>query len=310
MGSAAYSDFIVRKDALGILLLVACLAVCETTWREFTKLIILNFVAVVAILSHESFFFFGLPILIVLIWKPVGATLPAISRAGLIAVLKLFPAIAAFGLTVIFHGNATVAEAINQSWRDLWFSIEPQKCCFDKPAAAIDGLQWGASGAIAYTKGVLGVFSYGVYVPLAWLVTICVCFLLMGNCLERTPSADSGFINNAVLLQQKKIIRILVFQFIAVCPLFVIGWDFGRWIFLWSNSSLAIYVAKVEPKLPYIGYLERISDRLLHSWLGRLRPKACHILFFAVPSCCWTVYNFCVLSPAGYIVKTLAKLPP
>ena len=39
LGSAAYQDFIVRKDALGILLLIACLVVYEYKWREFPRLI-------------------------------------------------------------------------------------------------------------------------------------------------------------------------------------------------------------------------------------------------------------------------------
>jgi hypothetical protein len=70
LGSAAYQDFIIRKDALGILLLIFCLSVSERKWTEFTRLFFMNVIAVTAILLHESFLFFGLPVLVLVNANP------------------------------------------------------------------------------------------------------------------------------------------------------------------------------------------------------------------------------------------------
>jgi hypothetical protein len=238
LGSAAYQNFIVSKDVLGILSLIACLIVYERKCIEYKRLIFINLVAIIAILCHETFFFFGLPILVLLSVNPASDRFSAEAKGVLVASVKFSPAIAAFLLTVIFHGNSATAITINESWQQLWMQIEPGSCCFATPSASINALQWSAAQGMSASARVLHEFSKGVYAPLAWLLTICFCFWCLVNFLGRT----SDKVQEEDLSASRKIrfATILIFQFLVIFPLLFLGWDFGRWIFLWTTSSLAI----------------------------------------------------------------------
>jgi alkylation response protein AidB-like acyl-CoA dehydrogenase len=48
------------------------------------------------------------------------------------------------------------------------------------------------------------------------------------------------------------LLSIMVFQLCCVLPLFVLGWDFGRWIFLWTASSVVVFLAVVPRFAPLV----------------------------------------------------------
>jgi hypothetical protein len=73
-------------------------------------------------------------------------------------------------------------------------------------------------------------FSKGIYVPLAWLISM----LISGYFLMSYSKISNYY--------YKKFLNILIFQIIVISPLFVLGWDFGRWIFLWSISSIILFI--------------------------------------------------------------------
>jgi hypothetical protein len=222
--------------------------------------------------------------------------------------LKFSSSIAAFGLAVAFHGNTTIANSINYSWRDLWVYIEPSGCCFNKPSAAIDSLQWSTSQGLALSASVLHEFSMGVYVPFAWIITIFLCFYFMVNSIGSPSKYGNGEEDSqALFLHKRRLAKIMIFQFVFVSPLFVFGWDFGRWIFLWTSSSLAVYLTEIDLNFSIFRYIDKTSDFLLRLINKFAQPKPWYLLFFGIPSCCWTVNGFIFSSPAGFFAKAMAK---
>ena len=137
-------------------------------------------------------------------------------------------------------------------------------------------------------------FSLGLWVPACWMLTIYICFQLFVG--------DKGF-KDAELKRQ-----IAFFQFLTLSPLFLLGWDFGRWIFIWITSSVLLYSFSPVSSKPNIFFIYRM-DTLNHLLL-KLFPgislegnRRRLMLFFGIPHCCWTVGRFLTSTPIGYSVK-------
>lgn len=58
MGAPAYQDFIIRKDVLSIIFFLVCSKILLSKKKKILKYVGLNLVAIIALLSHEAFFFF------------------------------------------------------------------------------------------------------------------------------------------------------------------------------------------------------------------------------------------------------------
>jgi hypothetical protein len=69
MGAPAYQNFIIRKDVLGIIFFLLCLKIVLLKQNNVLKYFCLNFIAIVALLSHEAFFFFAIPSISVIIFQ-------------------------------------------------------------------------------------------------------------------------------------------------------------------------------------------------------------------------------------------------
>jgi hypothetical protein len=263
---------------------------------NWTRLILINCVASAAILSHEAFFFFGIPALIALNLRNERASDRSSERDLMRSTLSMTPSFVAFGLTFAFKGNAEVASTVNASWAHLWPLIEPGKCCFDQPNAAIEALQWSASKAVSFPHSILTEFSMGIYVPLAWIVTIAVSFYYMTQCLARHKDCE-----------QTRMSTILVFQFAVMAPLYVVGWDYGRWIFLWTASSLTLFIFGFQSNNSLVKIPNAFASCLVSWRLMKTKPNLWLLLIFGIPGCCWSVEYFIGSSPAGYYVDLIAR---
>lgn len=89
-------------------------------------------------------------------------------------------------------------------------------------------------------------FNSGIYAPLAWGLVILMIYYLLTNTsklnfklLNYMPTKNINKIN---------ISNILIIQFLAVTPLFILGWDYSRWIFFWVTSSFATILLIPEKK--------------------------------------------------------------
>ena len=289
MGAPAYDNSIVRKDALAVCFLVGCLHVLRSKLPLRLKFILLNIIASVAILFHETFGIYGIAAILMFLVCERDESGPLHQRT-IRYLLKLSPAVMVFVACVRYHGNYEVATHINSSWQQLWAHIQPDKCCFERPTGAINAIGWSLSKTVSLQRSVLSDFSGWVYVPLAWLATIILCYYFM-IALAVHDHRDT-----------EKLAKLLLINFVPFVPLFVLGWDFGRYIFLWTATSYALYLRGFDPnQLPTIGAI-----RLNNCPLGSHRDNksigsAWPLLLIGVPSCCWELSSFFRTSPIGYL---------
>ena len=283
MGFPAYQDCILRKDCLGLLLLLGCLKVDNSQLPRPLALIGINLLAGVAILCHEAFIFYSLPALVLFTRRDEE---PLSSFSLLRRSLPLLPAVACFTLASIHHGTPAIAEAVNDSWLPLWRAIDPANLHLETPSAAIEALGWTSQQGLSVAGYML---TSGFYQPLAWFFVFAVSFLLMILFTDRdaAPALDV----------KTRVTAILLAQLAFISPLFLLGFDYGRWLFLWVASSMMLHT------------LERRAPRWLESWVASIFEKArfgrliawlpardWYLLFFGVPVC-WNIYNFLVASP-------------
>lgn len=302
LGSAAYQNFIVRKDGLGVLCFILCLLVSKKIGSTKLKFITLNLISSFAIVSHESFIFFGIPAILIVNTEVHKFRFTGYLRELFSTSLKLFPTFLIFFITAYAHGTKETAILINQSLLDLWFQIEPNNpCnCFLRPGGSIDALQWSTSQGLSLSRSLVHAYSHGIWVPLAWIITIAICFFITINFYREIP-ASLGVESNS-LDRKLRLITSLLFQLLVIFPLFILGWDFGRWIFIWITSSIAFFAFNNE-SLPTP--LELLSTKIRGALtLGFPYYKLNYwpLLFIGIPECCWSVYKLIQSMPLGYYI--------
>lgn len=279
LGFPAYQDCIVRKDCLGLLLFLGCLRADSSLLPRPVALGLINLLAAAAILSHEAFAFYALPALVIYIrGGRAGFSLQENARRA----LALAPAAAVFLLVVWNHGTPETARAVNASWVPLWRTIDPSIANPEIPAAAIDALGWSSAQGLAMTAGLLNV---GIYQPAAWVLVFALSFLLL------VLFSGAG--------ERIRIATILLAQWVFISPLFLLGVDYGRWLFLWAAGSLMLLATDRRAPQWMEEMLRRGSAKTgMRQLLSRVPVHDWYLLFFGVPVC-WSLHNFLVASPAA-----------
>jgi len=207
----------------------------------------------------------------------------------------LLPSLIATFLVFYFKGNYELAFKINQSWINLFSSI-PIKEFYGPyfPAGAIGSLSWTFNKAISLPLYELKRFVGGglIWNPAIWLLTVFICAQI--------------FIGDKQKLNAKLKLKVLLLQLTFISPLFLLGWDFGRWIFLWMSSSVFLTVALIKIQKMNINNLD-ILNTIYPNFLIRLFNgyelngfKKCLYLFLSIPACCWSVNSFLKLLPVVY----------
>lgn len=283
MGIPAYQDSIVRKDCLGLLLFLGCVKTQESGLCPVWRFAVLNLLAIVAILSHETFAFYALPALVICTGGADQGMMDHLRKVALLA-----PAAACFLLTVIFHGSPALAEAVNASWIPLWQSIEPANPAVGTPAAAIEALGWTSQQGLSLA---IYMWTSGPYQPVAWVSVFAIAFFLFllfaGRRAER-PAEVKVHVG-----------AILAAQLVFISPLFILGVDYGRWLFLLLVSVMILSASGrsaprwIEDRVRGIFALTRL-DRIFVA----LPAKDWFLLLFGVPVC-WNIHNFLTASPLG-----------
>ena len=287
MGFPAYQDSIVRKDCLGLLLLLACLTVDGGRLARWLAVCAVNLIAAFAILSHEAFAFYALPALVLYSRRSEDG----VPLTGLLwRCLALLPAAGCFILVSVFHGTPAHAQAVNDSWIPLWRAMDPAMAHPEIPAASIQALGWTAGKGLSLGVTLL---TSGFYQPMAWAALFVISFALVVWFTER--AAERG---EAVAMDGKtRVTVILLMQLAAVAPLFLLGYDYGRWLFLWLGSSLMIHAMDRRPPRPLVSAVSRLFDlTIVRKLIARVPARDWYLLFFGVPVC-WNVHAFIDASP-------------
>lgn len=291
-GMPALAHSVLQKDVLGIVLFMAGLAVCRWIRSVPLALALLALVIVAAVLAHETFLFFGVPALI----TAFGLRQYQAGQRPGPALLTVAPlALAALGsawFVSTFKGTPAIARAVHDAWLPLWQEVGGAGCCTE-PAASFHALGWSLGEGIRQQAIVLDDYSFFVYVPAAWALTLVVVFVL----LVATARVDTR-------AERRGVFAICLLQLACVAPMFVIGLDFGRWIFAWAATS-ALLIGHIRQSHPdLLAQFPLGGSAASRSW--RIHPV--WLLILAVPATQWTVYGYLQATPLGTIGFSALRL--
>ena len=96
-----------------------------------------------------------------------------------------------------------------------------------------------------------------------------------------------------------RVTALLLQQLVFISPLFLLGVDYGRWLFLWLVSSMIFHTCGARASVWRESFVERIFDfAQISQIIAKLPARDWYLLFFGVPVC-WNLHNFLTASPAG-----------
>lgn len=295
LGGPIINGFWLRKDVLIILIFISLIhyALKKTKISIFVT----NLIFIIGLLIHEAIGFFAFPVLLLIIYN-INKTDYQKNRfkSLIICVVGLFPSIVTFLMCLYNKGTLEISNAIWNSWKPIAFpyqtinnfGIPPEINNYQIPAA-INGLSWSFKQGISLTIETFKNFNEGIYAPIAWFLLLLMIYFVLSN-IERTQVwFKSGKAKNP--LDKVSISNVLIFQFITILPLFILGWDYGRWVFLWVTSSFAIIILVPTKELSLIfPYCITATSLKINHILDTVFGKSREIVFLiailiGVPAC-------------------------
>jgi hypothetical protein len=204
----------------------------------------------------------------------------------------LLPAIACFLAAVAFHGTPATADAVNDSWLPLWRITDPADPAIHEPATAIEGLGWSSGKGLSLA---LFMLTSGFYQPMAWAMVFAIAFAIMllftGRPLgQTTPAAMNARV---------ELTSILLLQLLFLSPLFLLGVDYGRWLFFWTASSIILHIQQRRAPAWMEAAVKQAFEAIhLNRILHRI-PASDWLLFIIGVPVCWNLQAFLHSSPAG-----------
>ena len=273
--SPIIGNFLVRKDIFLLLLFVWSLKIIKV---NKSNIFLINLINIFAILIHESFFIYALPIQFFLILNK-KSTLSIIKNL-LKNILLFLPSIIVFLLCFIFKGSDYQASLINKSWIDKSFLFPFDNFINGNARGAIDAIGWGFKDVVNLLSLSLRDFKGFLWVPIAWGLTI----LIIG----------SIFLGDNKSKDAKLKLFILSFQFIPLISLCLLGWDYGRWIFIWIASSIFIYSNfsnEIKNLESYKSFSYKFNFLKINKFCIELNGKSKILLLLtSYPHCCWSLF--------------------
>ncbi len=244
LGNPIVNNFIIRKDAL--LILIFILTIYFSLKKNKWYLILVNVSFILGLLIHEGIGFFCFPILFwILNYKNSNQSKFSCYETSLISFFQVLPSAIVFLCVCYFKGSDETAYHIWNSWGPIDFPIQAK----DNTSipAAIDAISWSLKKGLSLSIHTLKNFNGDIYAPIAWGLIISTIYYILTN----TSKLNFKLLNYKPTrtFNRVNISNILVLQFLAVIPLFVLGWDYSRWIFYWVVSSFAIILLVPEEEL-------------------------------------------------------------
>jgi hypothetical protein len=258
MGFVYYGG-VLRKDILLMLTLAFLLKNIVSNGYVILSVLLITF----GILSHELFFFVSIPIITVFL---IYNKKPPINYLA----FSIYPTLLMIFL-IFYKGDITIATAINDSW-SVSFDQYCSSCNNSVPSAAIGAISWTASKGLSLSASLLK----SPITIFTWLIIIAACYFISLGLIKREKDKFSWA-------------SIMAFQFISISPLFIVGWDFGRWINIWMISSLLIII-NFRNYLPKFNF--PIGEKIIPT-------SKLPILFLIVPGCCISVVSMISTHPLG-----------
>jgi hypothetical protein len=320
-----------RKDTLLVLLFYVSLGLLRHVRLPrtgLTRLIVFAFVnllSIVAILSHELYGLAALPALVVVCASTFLLADHSLRRSFLRSICVLVPSFACFALVLLHKGSDAIALDIVTSWAAR--GIVPG----DERAVRELGMSFAAAVA---KPGDMPALLVGptFYVPVFWLLVFPLSGLLLAiSSTCRGPTNGFAFGSQGSRMAFMESCGCLCFTAACCLPLFALGSDYGRWIFIWLSFSAGLVfsdsrrawvdtIASVAPRVVrdaawasadrVYRSIRRILDRPFRE-LSPLTVLSVSLLLLPLPSlmmqaCCrFDVFQFSLAFKLGHLLSRI-----
>ncbi len=247
-----------------------------------------NLLCIPITLIHESIVFLSLPLNIIITISFVSLRLSL--RQSIVSSLAVYmPTIIAIMAGFVWKGDAAVALHICESWQNLNI-LE----CGKKVPGALDAIGWSLRDGISLSWSIVKAERGKVFTQWLLIFISNLVFLLfassniISNLLDKSkPDGDRRLTSST----KKKLYASFSFKYVIIpmivsAPLYMIGWDWGRWFFL---VAISYSFCSLTPNLIY---LELANQNLL---------KKFDLLNWLLEQFC-LVYSK-ILSSVFYIIK-------
>lgn len=266
LGAPVFSGYLVRKDMLIALVFICSLVLIVSNYNKIIKFILVNILCTFAMLAHEMFFFIGLPLLIV-----CYSLFEYKKKFSINSILFFFLPICLMLVVALFRGTEEIGLAIVEQWNELNSRISPSYCCIDELDTAIEALTndiiWHMSLNVSYWNK----YVYGIlWTPAIWVCIWLVYYVFLTKFIETYDSS-----------MKQAFLSYYFFQTVCAIPLFLLAWDYGRWILLIAFTSfIASYIMNGNERVPFFEKYTKISV-----WKGQMQlwHKVAITFLFGIP---------------------------
>ncbi len=284
IGMGAFNGFWIRKDYLMICFLIGSLYTFKSSLSMLSKFFIINLLIISIQLVHESFMFFSLPILFVLLWNDFKYK--GHFKAIISAILYLLPSAITFLLTLYYHGNIDSAQQIWNSWASI--GVVKPSMLDEQSHSALSAISWTSQSTfLAHFKINFMTKDMNVLSIAFWLLVAPTVYYITTNAIMAFRKNESIF-----SFEDRTILSfILIFQFINLIPFFtILSCDMVRVYFYWITSSFTIFliipktqIAQVIPK-NINNFIEKLNNNLTYLIRPTKTTLALLMLFVGIPS--------------------------
>jgi hypothetical protein len=312
LGGPVINNFFIRKDPLIILIFILILFFSYK--KSSLRIIAVNLLLIIGLLTYEPIAFISLPIvLLIFIYNNDNKTLnnrPNHFKAVIISLTQLLLPVFTFFACIYWKGSFAISKAIWESWKPVVFPFQGKDS--SQIPAAIGALSWSLKRGLLYSILTFNNFNDGIYAPLAWLLILLLIYYLLSNSDKLNFKIFNYNPKNN--FDKTNISSILIFQFLSISPLFILGWDYGRWVFLWVASSFAIIILIPGEALSFIlpDFIHTTGlkiNTILDAAFAKYQDIVLFIvLLLGVPVYGWSFYAYYTTNPLFIVLNYISTL--
>lgn len=223
-------------------------------------LIWFNLLAVPIALSHESIIFLSLPINLAITINFISLETSR-KRILLDSFIIYIPTIVSALAGFIWKGDASVALGICESWQNLGILDYT-----NGPLAALQAIGWSLKQGLSLSWGVIKADRGLIF--LQWLIILALnlIFLIFSSSklvLNLLENFNSNWDDKNNFINSRKIYSSFSFKYAAIpiicsIPLYILGYDWGRWFFL---TAISYSFCSLSPSLIYLEIVNQNQSR-------------------------------------------------
>jgi hypothetical protein len=223
-------------------------------------------------LFHEGISIFAwLPINFVILYSMVRKSGSGFRRAVVITTLAASPSIALFIASSLMHGSQSGAISICQSWQQYGMTFEctytDKVTKFGFPIAAdgfpvaVDAISWPTLRGFSMTASLF--FGKRILATLLFMLSSVVAAAIMIYSISDTFPGEE-------LKKRTEFVTTVGCMLVFALPLFLLGWDWGRWCFILSSQAVFFMMS---PKLRFVA--KDFVQPLLNRWTSDAINNMC-----------------------------------